>query len=76
MEYAQVRKKINDEMSHRKYTMISQKQQYLKQLRDKRFSAARKMGTQRQQINRWIIIVTFWNMMNKAYTNFKHCQEE
>ena len=57
-------------MNHRKFTMISQKQQYLKQLKEKSFQSARKVGSLRQQLKKLIILVKFWTIIKRL--NFKY----
>ena len=76
MESAQTRKRQNEELSHRKFTMISQKQYYLRQLKEKSFSSAKKRGALRQQLRQIIILITFWKAISQLYRSFRQSYED
>ena len=56
--------------------MISQKHQYLKQLRQKSFSSAKKRGTLRQQLRSMLILITFWKAISQLNKSFRRCYTE
>lgn len=71
-----MRKRQNEELSHRKFTMISQKQYYLRQLKEKSFSSAKKRGALRQQLRKIIILIAFWKAISQLYKNFRQSYED